>query len=112
MHHATWRNNSTRESEVARGPGTVSSLCCHCGKTHLQLPARAPPPEPLKSLLDNTHPKANPFLIMKNVRATHVSRPNGSLFHHQKWYVSGYYCTVSPSNLDEALASGALLEEP
>ena len=44
--------------------GNQSSLCCCKGK--VELPAVPPPPEPLKSLLENTHPKAKTFL--KDIR--------------------------------------------
>ena len=51
-------------AEVAKGPGTVSGLCCSKGKVNL--PVRAAPPEPLKALLEQTHRKAKSFI--SNIR--------------------------------------------
>src|SRR5271163_171986 len=40
-------------------------MCCSAGKVHL--PALTIPPEPLKSLLDGTHPRSTNFL--ENIRS-------------------------------------------
>lgn len=52
-------------AEVAKGPGTTSSLCCIKGK--VKLPVRAAPPQPLRALLEQTHRKAKTF--MSNIRS-------------------------------------------
>lgn len=62
-------------AEVASEPRTVSSLCF--GKGKVMLPPMQPPPEPLKSLLEDIHPKARPFLT--NIRTYNSALQMASL---------------------------------